>query len=63
MIEPSLGSNVYDNNITQAINGESFTDNSDGTFTVTGSGSPNTAVGVRDLNAEYLTPNKYINGQ
>ncbi len=58
MVEPNLGSNVYDNNITQAINGGGFTDNSDGTFTVTGSGSPNTAVGVRDLNAEYLTPDK-----
>ncbi len=50
-----IGKNIYDGNITQAINGGTFTDNNDGTFTVTGSGTPNIGVGVRDFNAEYLT--------
>ncbi len=53
-----LGNNIYDDGITQGTNGGTVTDNSDGTFTVTGTGSPNTAVGVRDVNANYLTADK-----
>ena len=53
-----LGSEVYDNDITAAINGGTWVDNGDGTFTVTGDGSPSTGVGVRDAVANYLTNGK-----
>ena len=53
-----LGSELYDGNITDAVNGGTWIDNGDGTFTVTGVGNPSVGIGVRDYNAEYLTVNK-----
>ena len=56
--QDALGSELYDGNINQAINGGTWTDNGDGTFIVTGNGTPSVGVGVRDFNAEYLTIGK-----
>ena len=53
--QDALGSELYDGNITNPVNGGTWIDNGDGTFTVTGDGTPNIAKGVRDTNAEYLT--------
>jgi len=56
--QDSLGSELYDGNITQAVNGGTWIDNGDGTFTVTGNGTPSVGRGVRDFNADYLTIGK-----
>lgn len=53
-----LPTELYDGNIKSAVNGGTWTDNGDGTFTVTGNGSPNIGIGVRDWDAEYLQLNK-----
>ena len=49
---------LYDGDIDEAINGGTFIDNGNGTFTVNGIGSPNPGVGVRDINASYLEVGK-----
>ena len=51
----TIGKNIYDGGITNEANGGTFTDNGNGTFTVTGDGSPNLGIGVRDVDADYLT--------
>ena len=51
----TIGKNIYDGNIIYAVNGGTFTDNGNGTFTVTGDGKPNIGIGVRDFDADYLT--------
>ena len=51
----TIGKNIYDGGIVSPANGGTFTDNGNGTFTVTGDGSPNVGIGVRDIDADYLT--------
>jgi len=53
-VKTYTGDNVYDDDIDEAVNGGTWTDNGDSTFTVTGAGSPSVGVGVRDVSASYL---------
>ena len=54
-VKTYTGDNVYDDDIDEAVNGGTWTDNGDGTFTVTGAGYPSVGIGVRDISASYLT--------